>query len=270
MLRLCSCVRLGLLDLSILIRHEGGCYDPTLYYGPAQLRFQSSSATKADATTIHPDRQLLAETFNPHPPRRRMLLERRVNVGENLVLSILIRHEGGCYVREVVVVNVLVVFQSSSATKADATNTRTGSPRATRTFNPHPPRRRMLRSIPARGPIWSCAFNPHPPRRRMLPGTPAEDIGSDIFQSSSATKADATSCGYICGPLSGSFNPHPPRRRMLLDTPRDTRRILILSILIRHEGGCYEREAPKLARRRELSILIRHEGGCYALDCRSV
>ena len=131
-------------------------------------------------------------SFNPHPPRRRMLhggegdrqalhglsiLIRHEGgcyasatgaVGDRLDLSILIRHEGGCYESIERRKAVKKTFQSSSATKADATL----NPTATRSI--------------------SRTFNPHPPRKRMLPTAFAEVDERKVFQSSSATKADAT------------------------------------------------------------------------------
>ena len=83
--------------LSILIRHEGGCYVKTESATLPASRFQSSSATKADATITIPPLDV--------PP----------------VLSILIRHEGGCYAAIKSIQSYDECFQSSSATKADAT-----------------------------------------------------------------------------------------------------------------------------------------------------
>ncbi len=223
--------------------------------------FQSSSATKADATRLSSQSRATTSAFNPHPPRRRML--RAVVATARFVdgLSILIRHEGGCYGSGACSATVIETFQSSSATKADATRgigrrlhnhnlsilirheggcyPASSSPQpAARPFNPHPPRRRMLlrervpqepRRVlsilirheggcyPALACIWRqrVSFNPHPPRRRMLPNNLDLTQCRVPFQSSSATKADATRLGAVSRPGQG------------------------LSILIRHEGGCY-------------------------------
>ena len=108
-------------DLSILIRHEGGCYACARASASVSSTFQSSSATKADATIRPSTTARRSSAFNPHPPRRRML-RRFIRIDSYWQkLSILIRHEGGCYLSAASTSVKILFFQSSSATKADAT-----------------------------------------------------------------------------------------------------------------------------------------------------
>ncbi len=177
--------------LSILIRHEGGCYAEYTKLKEEVGNFQSSSATKADATGPRYNAGIPSNAFNPHPPRRRMLHSSGRGDGWS------------------------AIFQSSSATKADATRPVRARHIRSRPFNPHPPRRRMLRTPLTRARSRRTAFNPHPPRRRMLQGSGCKMFINRGFQSSSATKADATG------------------------NSRSKNIARCLSILIRHEGGCY-------------------------------
>ena len=156
-------------------------------------------------------------------------------------LSILIRHEGGCYQSLIAEFGDLNVFQSSSATKADATRAEGGEPCTHQSFQSSS--------------ATKADATRQPDHRGGSPGlsilirheggcyasTQAQVMARIAFQSSSATKADATLPRRLCPPRCPSFNPHPPRRRMLRDdrSRRQDRRDL--SILIRHEGGCYRR-----------------------------
>ena len=230
------------LDLSILIRHEDGCYDLTASNGDALSKLSI----------------LIRHEGGCYRSSWTVIIWR-------IGLSILIRHEGGCYVARVTGYDQYVAFQSSSATKADATRWIKRQSGGVWAFNPHPPRRRMLLGVAHAAQSDEWAFNPHPPRRRMLRYAMPAVHRNQGFQSSSATKADATGhevrhlgdhdLSILIRHEGGCYLPH--LAELILSEH--------LSILIRHEGGCYHLRRRRDQRRRVLSILIRHEGGCYVV-----